>query len=563
MIKIRKNPIFRREFTAAARGGKLLAAILILLTTLSFILFMLWPRTGVFSRFDSEELFMVFLASSLGLLLFTTPVVAATAITEEKESNTFDQLFTTLLTPFDIMAGKLLSSFAMVLLIILIIMPLTAICALSGGIGIRFLLQTYGIMTLSVFTYCLLGLALSAWCRHSLAAVLLTYMGIIILAGAVWLPAVLLRQFEPLREIVMTIRTISPFEALAALYDPALYEVRWGGLDAQRAVIQHLIGMGGLAVIFLGAFCILIFQPPGARKKENQREMYSDFRTSLKRRVGFPFYLIDPLKRKKPISSWRNPVFVTELRSKIFGNPKFILRALAILISISLALIFLVTLQYGVFFSQDQVRLAAVLFQFAVVVSFAPVVSSSSISDEMTSGTFDMLRMTPIRAWTLVTGKFKAAFIYVLIFIISSLPVFFAILYMETDPAYWRVTAWMGILVLATFTFTMFGLFASSVMKKTAAATALSYGFAFVFSIGTLAVLMFGDRVSREAQATALSLNPLVAALQLTTDRWFADLPLIFNRPLWQNTILVYAILFALVLILSAIRVHSLFSKRY
>ncbi len=562
MISLRQNPIFRREFTTAARGSKLLWALIVLIAILSLILFMLWPRTGVFSRFDSNELFMVFLASNLGLLLFTAPVVAATAVTEEKERNTFDQLFTTLLTPFDIMAGKLFSAFAMILLIIFVTMPITAICALSGGISTVFLLKTYGIITLALLTYSLMGLALSAWCRHSYAAVLLTYLGIIVLAGAVWLPAVLLRQFEPLREAVLIMRTLSPFEALAALYDPVQYQVSWGGIDPQQAVFQHLIGMTGLAVIFLIAFCFLIFRPPAARRKETSQPLYNDFRTGLKRRLGFPFYLIDPLKRKKPIGFLRNPVFVVELRSKIFGNPKFILRALAACIAISLCLIFLVTLQYGVIFTQDQVRLTAVLFQFGVVAAFAPVVSSSSVTDEMTSGTFEMLRMTPLYAWTLVTGKFKAAFIYVLVFLISSVPVFFAIMYMETDPAYWRVGAWMAVLVLATLTFTMFGLFASSIMKNTAATTALSYGFAFILSIGTLTVLMFGDRISQEVQAAVLSLNPLIAALQLTTEQWFGDYPLIFNNQIWQNTLLVYTAIFVIILFFTAIRVHTLFSRR-
>ncbi len=562
MSRLYENPVFRREFTTAARGGKLAWALLGLIAALSFILFMLWPRTGVFSRFDSNELFMVFLASNLGLLILTTPVVTATAITEEKERNTFEQLFVTLLTPFDIMVGKLLSALCMVLLIMLVTMPVTAICALSGGISIPFLLKTYGIILLSVFTYSLLGLALSAWCKRNFTAVLMTYTGIIALAGAVWLPAVLLHQFAPLREAVLLLRTLSPFEALFALYDPVQYEVSWGRMSADLAVWRHLLGMGVLALFFFIVFCALIFRPRVARQEAQSQKHYTDFRTSLKRKLGFPFYLIDPLKRKKPIGGWRNPVFVAELRSKIFGNPKFILRALAACIAISLLLIFLVTLQYGVVFSQDQVRLAAVLFQFAVVVFFAPVVSSGSVTEEMTTGTFEMLRMTPISAWTLVLGKFKAAFVYVLIFLVSSVPVFFAIMYMQTDPAYWRIGAWMAVLVLATLVFTMFGLFASSIMKTTAAATALSYGFAFVFSTATLAALMFGDRISRQAQAAILTLNPLAAAVQLTTDEWFADYPLIFGNLMWQNTLIAYAGIFALILLATAIRVHALFARR-
>ncbi len=555
------NPIFQRECLAAMRSLKLRLALLVLLIVPGLLLFTLWPRTGVFSQLDAQDIFVVFLMSSLALLCCATPVITATAITGEKERRTFEPLFVTCLTPLDIMTGKMLSAWCVVALLLAASMPVTALCALSGGISLRFLAQSYGINLLAVATYSLMGLAVSACCRRNLQAMLVTYLGLLVLAGAVWLPGVLLQPFDGWREAGLYSRSLSPFEALLALYDPALYEARWGRMGATLAIQRHLWGMGGIALLSFVIFCTRILRPHRAHPGNVSQTRYDDRRTGFKRTLRFPFYLIDPLKRKKPIANWRNPVFVAELRRKIFGHPKFMLRALTTCLAVSLGLLLLVLAQYGVFLTPDQVLLSTLLFQFAVVLFFAPLVSSDSLSGERQSGTFEHMCMAPLSAFTLVTGKIKAAFIYVLILVLGSAPVFFAILYIQLDPDYVALAYWFAILLLATLTFAMFGMCASSFMQHTAGATAVSYTFALLGLLGTSSVLLFGDRIAPTTQAAVLIFNPLIAVVQLNSEAWFSDLPYIFNRPPWQNTLIAYAGLFFVILTATAARVHILFNR--
>lgn len=561
-MNILSNPIFRREFLVMARSMKAKIAAAAMMVALCAVLFILWPRTGVVSEFDSNEIFSVFLGATLGIIILLIPAFTSTAITDEKENLSFNILFTTLLSPLEILAGKLFASLAMIFAVVILAMPIIAICGLSGGIGVGLLFKTYTVLFIATFTYGMLGLALSAFCSRSFTSVVVTYVCIALLAGATWLPSVLLSRWDNFRGIWEILRSLSPFEALFALNHPSRYEIVVGdGAFATTTLNLYMVGMLLLSALFFGVFCVFILRPLRPRKSKTQQQ-YSDMRTSLKRKLGFPFYLIDPLKRKKPIPGYRNPVFVAELRSKIFGRPNFILRTLACCIMASIGILILACFNFATRLGPDHVRFVAILFQFSIIILMAPIVSSGSITDERISNTITSLRMTRLSTLTIVFGKLKAAFVYVLIFLISSLPVLFSLVYLETQPSWTRIGWWVGALVLSALVFTIAGLFASTVMKTTAAATAASYGFAFTLSVVTLSVKLFGERISQDVQTAILTFNPLVAAIQITSDEWFADLPRLFGNSLWVNHMYLFGSLAVLLLIGTAWRVRSIFRER-
>ncbi len=98
--------------------------------------------------------------------------------------------------------------------------------------------------------------------------------------------------------------------------------------------------------------------------------------------------------------------------------------------------------------------------------------------------------------------------------------------------------------------------------EQQAAATALSYLFAVTLSIVSLAVLMFGTRISALVKSAGLTFNPLVAAVQITSDVWFAELPPIRGNPLWQNHLILFGAVAVLLLAVTAFRVHRIFRRR-
>ncbi|NLF16815.1 MAG: hypothetical protein GX595_06105 [Lentisphaerae bacterium] len=561
MLRLWNNPIFLREFRSYTRCRKTLALTLMVVFSLAAVLHLLWPRTGVFSEINSNEIFTVFLNLNLALIILIIPAFVSTTITQERENGSFDLLFTSLLTPGEIMVGKLFSSLAITFLVVIATMPITAVCALSGGISIALLVKAYSVVLFATLGYGLFGLCLSAVCFRSFTALVLTYVGMLLFAGATWLPAVLLGDLVGLQGLWRMVRALSPFEALFALNHPERYGLQVTGLSAALVYRFYLVGMAILSLVCFSLFCLYVLRPRRPRRPPREG-LVTDSRQALRRRLSFPFYLVDPLRRKRPIAGWRNPIYVAEMRSRIFGKPKVILRALSTIIVLSMLLLLLVAVQFASTFEPGLVRIVAIIFQVGVVAFFAPAVCSGSITDERVSGTLTLLRLTPLRARTVVAGKLKAGLVYVMIFLVSSVPVLLTLSYLESEAAYWRLGAWFAILVLTAAALVSVGLCASTLTPTTGAATAVSYVFAAVICLGTLSVLLFGSRIGPSVEAAVLSLNPIAGALQVTSDGLFDDLPKIFNQPLWVNTLLFLAALTVLLNVVTALRVKRIFSQR-
>ena len=630
------NPIFVREMKGAMRDPKIICLILGYVALLGVILMFLWPTSGIFSLASdsSQNIFTIFLMSNLALILLLVPALTSPSITTERENNSFDLLFTSLMTPGEILRGKLMASIAMIFLVILVSMPVAALCALSGGIDPRLLLRAYFVIVLSAVTYGLLGLALSAVCKQTFTALILCYVTVAFLAGCTWLPYFLMGRIYSLRAVWLALRSLSPFDALYSLVFPQRYLLSQLSQLSDNPLLTFYVHVGGMLVLlalFLYIFCRYIFAPPKAgmvyawagvaliflfllllgvefglvkmylanpniigwkihkiqvfgllggvdigiliiikklfdlarKARDRYQDQFEDTRTAVKRKLTWPFYLIDPLRRRKPIASWRNPVLAAELRSKIFGKASFIIYGLAGCIITSMALLTLVCFQFATQLNPDTVRWVAIIFQLGIVAILAPAISSGSITDELTSRTFKMLRMTPLKASTVVAGKLKAGFLYVSIFLVSSIPVLLSLAYLDITQeefnltSLWRVGAWCAILVFSTLAFITCGFCASAYSKTTSGATAISYTFAGLLCIVTFAALIPGA-FTQGTQNAILTLNPMVSALRLTSDSMFVNLA----PNVWiHNLIFLISISIAFI-IASASRVYYIFTHQ-
>ncbi len=636
------NPIFYREIQSAARDPKIVCLVLGFIIILGSILLFLWPSTGVFTLASdsSMEIFSIFLMSNLALVILLVPALTSPTITTERENNSFDLLFTSLLSSGEMLRGKLFAGITMILVVIVLAMPVAALCSLSGGIGPGLLLRAYGVIAMSALTYGMMGLAFSALCRRTFTALILSYVGVAVLAGGTYLPYSLLGRVYALRWLWQFIRSLSPFDAIYSLVFPKRYALTQLSMLSDHVLFNfyfHLCGMAILATLFLVIFCkyVLVAPKPGTiyrwlaigltvflipfviiqgyvvyimiaqqgmdaaqlaqaprlsgrggppilrslglfvvidifiawmigkmRKLaltdgSKYEDQFSGFKEVAKRKLTWPFYLIDPLKRKKPIKLWTNPIFIAELRSKIFGKPSFIIWSLAACVILSFTILILVCVQYADVLRPDTVRWVAILFQIGIVALLAPAISSGSITDEISSRTFLMLRMTPLSAVRVVLGKMEAAFLYVSIFLISSVPVLVSLAYLEVRENYWRIGAWCAVMLLTTLAFITAGLCASAFSKKTSHATAISYCFAGFICIVTLAGEL-PDAFSEGMRRLLLMMNPIVAALRITSDTLFSDMP----PNLWIHNIVFLAAISLLFIVLSAGRVYYIFSQR-
>jgi ABC-type transport system involved in multi-copper enzyme maturation permease subunit len=250
-------------------------------------------------------------------------------------------------------------------------------------------------------------------------------------------------------------------------------------------------------------------------------------------------------------------VFVAEMRGKVFGKPQFVIWSLVGCVILCLTLLILVCVQYADELSPDTVRWVAILYQMGIVAILAPAITSGSITDEISSRTMLMLRMTPISAVRVVIGKLQAAFIYVSIFLVSSLPVLYSLADLEVEANYWRIGAWCAVLLLTTVAFITAGLCASAFSHKTSHATGISYCFAALICIVTLAAELPGV-FSFNVRLFWLTLNPVVAALRITSDELFQDMP----DTLWLHNLVFLGGISLFFIIVASGRLYYILTRR-
>ena len=586
------NPILKREFTASARSLRTNYLLWGYLLILSSVLLLLWPGGGIHSLASnsSRNIFALFFSINLTLLLLLTPAFSATSITFEKENNTFASLFTTQMSPMEIMFGKLTASISILLFIVIFSIPIASICALTGGISFSFMLKATSVLLMSAVTYGLIGLACSSMSKKSSNAIIINYVLILILAALSWLPDVLLSNLIGFENILQFIRNCSPYDALFFLIYPETYRMSVKTMAISGALnpfAMFALISGVISLIAFTVFTKNILKP--SSKKAKNLEFYTDTKKSLKRKLSWPFYLIDPLKRKRNIRKWSNPVFVAEMRNKLFANPKIIARIVSVIFILSLGILCLVATQFAVSFTPDVVNMVAIVFQIGVVAMLAPSVSSGLITDEITAGTLMPLRMTPVTPVKMVIGKLKATFFYALIFIISSMFVIIAMAYLvnqdvfpdsemvswsrwwsalvakSKEPGwfikvwetYWRLAIWIVILLLSTVTFLTGGLFASSISLKTGVATAISYSITGIICLVSFAPIVLGAKLSHTFSMLVLSINPIAAAMQIMSGSAFQEFP-----GLWKYNIFALLVLTLLFLGGAVARSWYLFNKQ-
>lgn len=584
------NPIFRREFTSLARAWKTKIVCVAFLAVLGGMLLMLWPSGGVQSIVteSSRQIFSMFFSVDLALILLMTPAFAASAITSERERGTYGALFSTLLSPWEILTGKLFSSVLLLILLVILSLPIAAVCALTGGVDALFMGKVIVLLFATAISYGILSLACSSIVTRTTTAVLLNYILVLILSGGTFLPSVLLTKLLPSgTALFQLIRSFSAFDALFFLLYPDSYKLTLNSTES--SLLPNPFTVFLLFSLFLGVVSLIVFslfvRKPELYRRKRKGEVFTGRKQAIRRKLTFPFYLMDPLKRKKPIGRFANPVFVAEMRSKLFSNPQFIVRSVCVIFIASLVLLTLTALQLSEEIQASAVRAAAVLFQIGIVALIAPGLSSSLITDEIDRGTFAALRMTDITPLTLILGKLKATFSYAFIFIASSVFILLAMAYLEpqtvfpdvsvADPGFWEALSekvrndpewwskffetyrsiflWVILLLLSTMTFLSAGLFASSIAKNTTSATVMSYAFAAFLCIVTFLPVPLQAKFSKSFAAFLLSLNPVAAAMQLT-DGAFPLYP-----DLWQRYF-VTAVLLNLALLGGAVaRVYRLF----
>ncbi len=158
--------------------------------------------TGVFSDewFGDERAMgrtvfglVVFFVLFLGLLV--APTLSASAINGDRAAGTLATLQATLLTPAEIVVGKLLAAWAAALAFLAASVPFLVFALLTGELSVAPLLSMLAVLTLVLGVVCAIGLAFSAVASKASGSAVLTYLAV---AGLSVMTAILFGLTAPL-----------------------------------------------------------------------------------------------------------------------------------------------------------------------------------------------------------------------------------------------------------------------------------------------------------------------------------------------------------------------------
>jgi ABC-2 type transport system permease protein len=202
---------------------------------------------------------------------------------------------------------------------------------------------------------------------------------------------------------------------------------------------------------------------------------------------------------KRPRFRERNPLLVKELRGRMRGARAFVvLTVYLLLLSCLTSIIYAAySANYGTPGSGPSmaglgtaVFSSVVLIELFMVSFITPAFTTGAITGERERKTYELLRATLLPAHRLIAGKLASALTYVGLLILAAVPLEGLALMLGGVVLEELVLALLILLVTALGS-AVVGLFFSSLMRTTLAATVLTYGLALLFTVGLPIVLLF------------------------------------------------------------------------
>jgi ABC-type transport system involved in multi-copper enzyme maturation permease subunit len=188
---------------------------------------------------------------------------------------------------------------------------------------------------------------------------------------------------------------------------------------------------------------------------------------------------------------YENPVITKELRTRMRGGKAyFIMAGYVVLLSICLLIAYCSQWAARSFDPQTwgSMKIGMTLFtvltwcQAILIALIAPSLTSGSITLEREQQTLEMLSLTPLSPRNIVVGKAASAMLYITMLLGSSLPLAgICLMFGSISPA--EIVFTYALLAAWAFLFTSTGVFYSSILKKTSAASLAAFGTVLLYGL--------------------------------------------------------------------------------
>ena len=270
---IRINPIVKKDLRVLSRSMKiawgLFAYEAVLLIAFIFAIWIIFEEFSGYGYSADYQAFVVMFpvisVLEFGIIALLMPIMTATAVSGEKERQTFDILLTTVMTPRAIIRGKVASAVIRVMVFMVGSIPLMALSFTLGGLSwINLFITMIAFLIFAILTGSL-GIFASTLTTKSITGIILTYVFYFVYANASFVPTliILFASGFSSSSSVSFLLLLNPVSAITQMFALML-----GGNDLFGAGMSSSI-TGWVWVALSGASMIgfsILFQELAARR---------------------------------------------------------------------------------------------------------------------------------------------------------------------------------------------------------------------------------------------------------------------------------------------------------
>lgn len=192
---IASNPVLWREIISTMRSRRGVVIQVLFVAMLAGLTLVSWPTGGTHSleALETTRLFTTIAVAEVFLMAFASTAFSSVAFTVERQRNTLDLVYTTHLTPFEIVLGKLFSSIAFLLMLGLLGVPMLVAAYSLGGTELTDVFKVCLVLVTSGVLFGSLGLLVSSLCSRNFTAVVWSFVMLVTLLVGLGGPALFAR----------------------------------------------------------------------------------------------------------------------------------------------------------------------------------------------------------------------------------------------------------------------------------------------------------------------------------------------------------------------------------
>jgi ABC-type transport system involved in multi-copper enzyme maturation permease subunit len=283
----------------------------------------------------STEIFRDVSYVQLFLLALLAPVFTAGAITQEKDSQTYDILLTTPLTNGQIVLGTLLSRVFFMIALLLSGLPVFMVTLLFGGVALDNVLISFGIAAATAFLMGAVAIAIATFRLGTRRTIFFFYLAIIaylvgvaVLNGMEWVQIPGLPQDSP----VTCLTALHPFLTLQASFSDPLLEADLPASLRHWPVSWYLTSPHGFYITTSCVVGLVLVLPSIVLLRRVAQATQTP-----KQWILTKLRITRGNAARKPRYVWHNPVAWREARTKASAARMGLLRLLLIAAGCTLA----------------------------------------------------------------------------------------------------------------------------------------------------------------------------------------------------------------------------------